>query len=59
MEILLGIIGSTIVILCCCGLIMFECAWSIGGQYYINGNYGRRKSWLKRLLDGFEKLSKF
>lgn len=59
MEILLGIIGSTLLLVCFSGWLVIENAWSLGGEYYISGNYGRKKTWLERLIDGFEKLSKF
>ena len=56
MDILLGIIGTTIVLVCAFGWLTVESAWSLGGEFYIKGNYGRRKNWIERLLDGFEVL---
>jgi hypothetical protein len=54
MAILLGIIGTTLFLVCIFGLVIVEDAWQLGGEFYINGNYGRRKMWIERLLDGFE-----
>ena len=37
-------------------VLTIEAAWLQGGEFYIKGNKGRRKSWVERLLDGFEVL---
>jgi len=56
MAILLGIIGTTFVLVCVFGWLTIESAWNLGGEFYIKGNYGRRKNWIERLFDGFEIL---
>lgn len=58
MEILLTVIGVTVILIGVLGVLNIENAWTLGGEFYIKGNYGRRKNWLERLLDGFEVLRK-
>ncbi len=55
-EVLLGVIGTTLLLVCVFGWLTVENAWSVGGEFYINGNFGRKKKWIERLLDGFEVL---
>lgn len=38
------------------GGLLLSSAWTLGGEFYIHGNKGRRKMWIERLLDGFEIL---
>jgi len=57
-EVLLGVIGTTLLLVFVFGWLSVESAWSVGGEYYIKGNYARRKKWIERLLDGFEILRK-
>lgn len=57
-EVLLGVIGTTLLLVFVFGWLTVESAWAVGGEYYIKGNYGRRKKWIERLLDGFEILRK-
>ena len=56
MEVLANIIVITIVLILFFGGLSIQTAWDFGGEFYIHGNFGRRKKWIERLLDGFEVL---
>lgn len=56
MEILFNIIVATAVLCGAFGWLTISCAWEEGGEFYIDEFKGRRKSWVERLLDGFEHL---
>lgn len=56
MEVLFNLIIATAIIALAFGGLTFMCAWSVGGEFYISEYRGRRKNFLERLLDGFEKL---
>lgn len=58
MNILLNIILATFYLWCSVAGFNLYNAWNLGGQFYIKGNCGKRKSWVERLLDGFEVLEK-
>lgn len=57
-EILINVIIGTVILLGSCIALTVSSAWTLGGKYYIKGNFARRKSWIERLLDGFEILAK-
>ncbi len=48
----------TFILIIAIGWLLCAQAYSIGGEFYINGNYGRRKTKFERLCDGLEKLAK-
>lgn len=56
MEILISVIAITSVFVIFFGGLIIGSAWEFGGEFYIGEFKGRRKSWLERLLDGFEYL---
>lgn len=56
MEVLSYLIIATAFIALAFGGLTFACAWSVGGEFYISANKGRRKNFIERLLDGFENL---
>lgn len=53
-----NIISATVLLILCFGGFNIYNAWNLGGEYYIKGNFGRRKKWIERLLDGFEVLGR-
>ena len=57
-EVLANLIALTVICVVCFGWWNIHNAWNLGGEYYINGNFARRKNWLERLLDGFEVLGR-
>lgn len=58
MELMINIIAATAVLVLFFGGLTVSSAWLLGGEFYIKGNYGRRKNWVEHLLDGFEILRK-
>ena len=56
MGILFNLIIVTAFLALAFGGLTFACAWSVGGEFYISADKGRRKNFLERLLDGFEKM---
>ena len=54
--ILFNLIIATALLALVFGGLTFACAWSVGGEFYISANKGRRKNFFERLLDGFEIL---
>lgn len=58
MDLMANIIALTIICVVCFGWWNVYNAWTLGGEFYIKGNFGRRKKWIERLLDGFEVLKR-
>jgi hypothetical protein len=58
MEVLFNLIIATALLALAFGGLTFMCAWSVGGEFYITADKGRRKSFFERLFDGFEKLGR-
>ena len=56
MDLMSNVIAVTILLIVFFGWWNVYNAWTLGGEFYIKGNFGRRKKWIERLLDGFEVL---
>ncbi len=61
MEILLGIIGTTIFVMGVLYLIGLSASYDITSPYYISkdGRYGYRKSFIERFIDAWEHFHRF
>ena len=55
-DVLFNLIIGTALITLIFGCLWAYCAWSVGGEFYITADKGRKKSFLERLFDGFEKM---
>ena len=53
-----GLIIVTFLLVLVFGCLLVKDAWNYGGEFYTVGNITKRKSWFKRLLDGFEILDR-
>lgn len=57
MEVLLNLIGLTVILLTVAVSIIISEAWSLGRDYvYINKNKAKRLNYVEKWLDGFKKL---
>ena len=55
---MIELIFSTVVLIGIFGGINLYLAYGLGGDYYVIGNYARRKNWIEKILDGLEVLRK-
>ena len=58
-QLLLIAIGCTVAMVIANAIIILYTAYGLGGDFYIFQNYGRRKKFLEKILDGLEIVLKF